>query len=116
MKTLRKAIIVGVVLITATVALAKSVLLAWNPSSDATVTPLTYNVYIYTNDPAATGTNGAVSIYPTSDTNVVVSNLVQGTTYWANVDAEDTNGIHSDLSGTVAFTYPAAPMLLRVVP
>ena len=117
MKTLRKAIIAGAVLITAVVAMAKSVHVQWNSSANADFPVVTYNVYIYTNNPAGTGTNGAIQIVPVADTNAVVSNLVSGTTYWCNVDAQDpTTGLHSDLSDTISFAYPGAPMMLHIVP
>lgn len=118
MKTLRKAFIIGALLVTAVVALAKTAGVAWDPSpQDTEFGPLSYNVYIYTNDPTASGTtNGAIAIYPTTNTSLRISNLMVGQTYWCNVDCQDTNNLHSDLSQTIAFTYPGAPMMLHVVP
>lgn len=107
---------------------AKNLGVAWNASSsvtncvDADGNPATncpsisYNVFLYTNSADIAFTNKAVSVYPAAGTNLVMTNLAVGTVYWVNVNAQDANGLSSDLSETISFTFPGAPVLLHLVP
>ena len=94
---------------------AKDVHVLWNPSSDALTDPtITYIVFVYTN--SAVDTNSLFTSVPAVSTNAVVTNLLTGKRYWANVVAVDTNGLMSDPSNTTSFIFPGAPTSLHLVP
>ena len=115
MKALRNFFIGMFATVTVAVA-AKDAHVAWDPSADAALIPLTYNLFIYTNNPTDGTTNGAIAIYTTTNTTVAITNLNTSTLYYANVNCHDTNGLASDLSNTVSFVFPAAPKKLRITP
>jgi Fibronectin type III domain/Bacterial Ig domain len=78
---------------------AGSVTLAWQPSADTNV--VGYNVYfggasgVYTNKISAAGA-----------TNAVISNLVQGATYYFAVTAYDVSGAESPFSNEASYAVP----------
>lgn len=107
---------------------AKNLGVAWNASAGATncldsagnattnCPSLSYNVFLYTNAADSAFTNKAIAVASTTGTNLILTNLSTGTVYWVNVNAQDTNGLFSDLSQTISFTFPGAPTSLRLVP
>jgi hypothetical protein len=115
MKALRNFFIGATALVAVTVS-AKDAKVTWDPSADAALTPLTYNLFIYTNNPTDGTTNGAIAIYTTTNLLVTITNLNPSTLYYANVNCQDTNGLTSDQSNTASFLFPAAPKKLRLTP
>lgn len=123
-----KTLSIAAAVLVALAAEAKNVRVDWDPSSavtncvDAQGNPSTncpsisYNVFVYTNSAAIAFTNQAVAVYPTTNTTVTLTNIAPGTIYYANVNAQDANGLTSDLSSTVSFAYPGAPTSVHIVP
>lgn len=82
----------------------RSVTLAWDPSPDPTVAA--YNIYQGVTDGAYTN-----EILLGLVTNVTISPLVPGATYWFAATAVSMAGIESDFSTSVSYSVPAAPVL-----
>jgi hypothetical protein len=83
----------------------QSVMLSWNPSVSTNV--VGYNIYFvapngdYTNELSAGNA-----------TNLMVSGLVDGTTYYFAATAVDSSGVQSAFSGQVSYTVPIAAVTL----
>ena len=80
----------------------KSVGLAWNPSPDSIVNG--YRVYY-----GVASRSYSTMIDAGSNTNLVISNLVMGTTYYFAATAYTTNGLESDFSAEAIYTVPGIP-------
>src|SRR5208282_848211 len=92
-------------------AFAQNVTLAWNPSTDPTV--VGYNIYYG----GASG-NYTNTLSAGNATNITVSGLVEGDTYYFAVTTYDNSGAQSPFSNELAYTVTTnAPALqLRVAP
>ena len=95
----------------ATIPPAQSVTLAWNPSSDPTV--VGYKIYYG----GASG-NYTNTLSVGNATNITVSGLVPGDTYYFAATVYNSSGVQSPFSGEVAYTVAtnAPAMQLRVTP
>jgi hypothetical protein len=104
------ALICGFILLASSSAFAlQSVTLAWDPSPDPSVTG--YNVYYG----AATHTY-TNKINAGNATSVVVSNLVEGATYYFVVTAYNASGLESDPSNEVTYAVPFPPVVVLTSP
>ncbi len=94
----------------ATVPPGQSVTLAWNRSTDPTVAG--YNLYYG----GASG-NYTNMINAGNATNVTISNLIPGTTYYFAATTYSSVGVQSPFSSEVAYTVPILPGVhFRVTP
>ena len=80
-------------------ALAQNVTLAWNPSSDPTV--VGYNIYYG----GASG-NYTNTLSAGNATNITVSGLVQGDTYYFAATTYNSSGVQSPFSNEVSYSVP----------
>ena len=101
---LRRAVLLGAAVFFAlqprsALALA-NVTLAWNPSTSPNVAY--YNIYYG----ADSGTYG--NVISVTATNVVVSNLIEGTTYFFAASTVDTSGVESQLSSQISYLVPTS--------
>ena len=78
----------------------QSVSLGWDPSADANV--VGYNIYY---GPASRSYNKL--LVAGSATNIIVSGLVEGVTYFFAATAYDVTGTESDYSNEVSYSVPA---------
>jgi len=96
--------------LSATIPLGQSVTLAWNQSTDPTVTG--YNLYY--GGASGTYTN---MINAGNATNMTFPGLVGGTTYYFAATTYNSSGIQSPFSGEVSYTVPILPgVQFRVTP
>ena len=97
--------------LSATVPPGQSVTLAWNPSTDPTV--VGYKLYYG----GASG-NYTNTLSAGNATNITVSGLVEGDTYYFAAVTYDSAGVQSPFSSEVAYTVTtnAPALLLRVTP
>jgi len=97
--------------LSATVPPGQSVTLSWNPSSD----PIVVGYKIYYGGASGNYTN---MLSAGNATNITVSGLVEGDTYYFAATSYDSSGVQSPFSNEVAYTLTTnAPLVqLRVTP